>query len=98
MERFIRSLKDEALRRILLPLTLRAIEAEIDAYFAWYCEHRPHQSLGGVTPAEVLALPRLVTRRPRAPPKKRRVRPVRLVVSYVEGRPHLPIVELRRPA
>ena len=84
----------------------RLVERELDAWLAWYHEHRPHQGLHGRTPAAVLALAsRPGAQRGRAPPRARRqrsdvrnLRPVRLVVRHVEGRMHLPIVELRRAA
>jgi len=101
VERFIRSMKYEAFARIVVPLSLRLLARELDAYLAWYHEHRPHQALGGRTPSDVLEAARknLRSRRQRAPPKRRsKMRPLRLLVSFVEGRRHLPVVSLKRAA
>ncbi len=98
IERFIRSLKHEALACVVMPMSLRLLEQEIDAYLAWYHEHRPHQGLGGRTPREVLDEHGRSTkrRRARAPPKRKKLRPLRLVVSHLDDRRHLPIVALVR--
>jgi putative transposase len=69
LERAILTLKSACLWRVLVPLSLPRIEAEIAAYVSWYNEHRPHASLGGATPTEVrhgclpaCGLPRIETR------------------------------------
>jgi transposase InsO family protein len=101
VERFIRSLKQEALAPILVPMSLGLLAGELDAYVVWYHEHRPHQGLGGRTPREVLDAggKKVTSRRPRAPPKRRsKMRSRRLVVSFVEARRHLPVVNLQRAA
>ncbi|MGB2754671.1 MAG: DDE-type integrase/transposase/recombinase [Phycisphaerae bacterium] len=59
IERFIRSMKEEGLRRVLLPLGRRDFRRELDLYLAWYNGHRPHSALGGATPDE-----RYFSRRP----------------------------------
>jgi transposase InsO family protein len=53
IERFIRSLKSECLRVILVPLCEEAILCELSLFADWYNEHRPHSVLFGQTPAEV---------------------------------------------
>ncbi len=53
IERFIRSLKSECLRVILVPLHAQAILRELALFADWYNEHRPHTGLAGRTPAEV---------------------------------------------
>ncbi len=53
LERFIRSMKTECTRRVLVPLRLDAMRDELGCYVTWYNEHRPHQALDGRTPAEV---------------------------------------------
>jgi len=113
VERFILSMKTEALRRILVPLPLPLMRAEVAAYVRWYNTCRPHTTLGGATPQEVLdgvlpagKRPRLeprarypLARRDPATPLRRRVRErLELVVERVEGRAHLPVIELRRAA
>ena len=53
VERFIKSLKYEWLRRIIIPLRAERMGEELSCYTAWFNEHRPHQSLGGRSPFEV---------------------------------------------
>ena len=114
VERFIRSMKEEALRRILVPLSLGAMRAEVIAYASWYNAHRPHQALAGATPNERLFATtparegvRIETRSrmpmARGDPEgsdrvKRCGRKLELVVSYSDERKHLPIVALREAA
>ncbi|UCC29849.1 MAG: transposase, partial [Phycisphaerales bacterium] len=53
IERFIKSLKDEWLRRLIIPLRLKAMRADLSAYVSWFNERRPHQALDGRTPHEI---------------------------------------------
>lgn len=53
IERFIRTLKDECTRRIVVPLRRRDMRRELTCHLGWYNEHRPHEYLGGRTPNEV---------------------------------------------
>ena len=53
IERFIRSLKEECLRRIIVPFRLEGMRRELSLYTAWFNESRPHQGLEGLTPREV---------------------------------------------
>jgi len=69
IERFIRTLKDEGLRRILVPLTLPKMRAEADAIIAWYNTCRPHTTLGGRTPDERYRRVASACRRPRWEPR-----------------------------
>jgi transposase InsO family protein len=108
IERFMRTMKDECFRKILVPLSLAPMVRELSLYVFWYNEHRPHASLAGATPAEVRdgrlparSQPALEVRRdfplPRGDPtplRRRSSRPLELVVTYLEGRPHLPLIEL----
>jgi transposase InsO family protein len=111
-ERFILTLKQEALRRILVPLGLGDMRLEVAAFLGWYDEYRPHQGLGGRTPAEVYEgrAPANATMRFETRPRLAAARsenatgpPARvvgdgeleLVVTHLEGRKHLPIVDLR---
>jgi transposase InsO family protein len=93
VERFIRSLKEEWLRRIRIPLTRRAMHRELTSYARWFETHRPHQGLGGSTPLEVSGAPTSATAER---PIIDRLRPFDLVVRFHEGRRQLPIVELRQ--
>jgi len=106
VERFIRSMKQEATRCLLVPLSLAAMRREIRLYASWYNTERPHMGLGGKTPREVYvgrkARRRRFEPRPRWPHQPRHSKSdadkLRLAVSYVEGRKHLPVIELRRAA
>ena len=107
IERFIKSLKDEWLRRLIIPLRLEAMRKELSVYTFWFNEHRPHQALHGCTPREinedVVPLsqaqgfdlrPACTTGQDGAASSLR----LTLVVTYHEGRRHLPIIELTRAA
>ncbi len=110
LERFIRSMKTECTRRILVPLGLDAMRDELGSYVTWYNRHRPHQALDGLTPAEMYRGSAPAGRavgfepRPRWPAacdgsrQPKRARLLHLIVRFVEGRRHLPIVELARAA
>ena len=53
VERFIRSMKTECTRRILIPMRRETFRKELCLYAEWYNEHRPHQTLDSRTPNEV---------------------------------------------
>jgi len=106
VERFIRSMKQECMRCLLVPSSLAAMRREVGLYAIWYNTVRPHMALAGKTPREVYES-RTVRRRrfeprPKWPYPLRRRRAsgdkLRLTVSYIEGRKHLPVIELRRAA
>jgi transposase InsO family protein len=106
VERFIRSMKQECTRCVLVPMSIAAMRREIKLYTIWYNTERPHMALAGKTPSEVYAgratkKPRLEPR-PSWPLRPRRRRAdsdsFRLALSHVEGRHHLPVIELRRAA
>jgi putative transposase len=71
VERFIRSLKQEGLRRTLISLCQRTFCREVSSYSAWYNEHRPHTTLDGATPNEVYFGRRPANRSPRFEPRAR---------------------------
>ena len=104
IERFIRSMKTECTRRILVPFRLDDMRRELACYATWYNEHRPHQAHGGMSPGEVYR--EAAAERDRIEPRPRwplavgveRVQHVRLVVRRFAGRQHLPVVELKRAA
>ena len=95
IERFFLSLKDEWLRRILVPIDRDAMPRDVSLYLAWYAEHRPHQGLEGRTPKEVYdRLPAVE----RAKLKAKEVPRSELIVRFHEGRRQLPIVEIKQAA
>jgi len=113
VERFIKTMKNECTRRLLVPYERAAIRRELALYVDWYNLHRPHDRLDGVTPDEVYyrrrpgcRMPRFEPRRrwPRGSPRAGPLTKVRgrcgqrleLEVTYLAGRKHLPIVELKR--
>ncbi len=107
IERFIKSLKDEWLRRLIIPLRLEAMRSDLSAYASWFNEHRPHQALDGCTPREIYEdlVPLNQARRSDLRPAwladpDDGVSCLRLTLSvtYHEGRRHLPIIELKRAA
>jgi hypothetical protein len=100
IERFFLTLKSEAMRVIMVPLSLAAIRAELTAFAGWYDAYRPHQSFGGRTPAEFYeGLERADQRAARESViLLTSGKQLALEVSYLEGRKHLPIVELRAAA
>ena len=115
VERFIRSMKDECTRLILVPLRLEDMRTELSLYAGWYNDHRPHEWLEGKTPQEVYegrsprnTNPRFEPR-PKWPSESRCAAPqtriegrrgvrLSLVIGYLEGRKHLPMIELRKAA
>lgn len=104
VERFIRSMKQECTRRLLLaPLRHGTLRRELEAYARWYNQHRPHTTLAGRTPREAFeqrAGPRLrLKTRPRMPGLGPRAgTELRLAIGFLEGRKHLPVIELQRAA
>jgi len=112
IERFMRTLKDEGFRRILVPLGIEEMRGELAATVHWYNEHRPHRALRGATPAEVRDGRMPANEKPRLEPRARHplargsakelarrcTEPIVLDVTFVDGRKHLPIVALKRAA
>ena len=96
IERFFLTPKTEAMRVIAVPFSLEAMRAELVAFVRWYDAYRPHQSCGGRTPAEVYEGRERADQRTGTGSTGRLTsgRQVALDVSYLEGRQHLPIVEL----
>jgi transposase InsO family protein len=94
IERLIRTIKWECTRRILFPYSAQLARKELGLFTVWYNRVRPHERLRGATPDEVhdgaeVPLPRVVGPNTAA---------LTLQVHYLEGRKHLPIVELVRAA
>jgi transposase InsO family protein len=114
IERFIRTMKQEGTRRILVPFRFDKMRAELSRFFRWYNLFRPHTHLRGATPAEVLMRRRPANRKPRLEPRARypatgacavpRVKAratgcqLTLVPGTFEGARHLPVVRLRKAA
>jgi putative transposase len=115
VERLMRTMKREALRRILVPLDRRAFRRDVSLFVKWYNGHRPHTTLQAATPEEIYfdrvprsRAPRFEPRRrwPRGSPcagpaarvRGRRGQHLKLVVTHLAGRQHLPIVELKKAA
>jgi hypothetical protein len=113
IERFWRSIKDECFRRMPIPLGIGAMRAELAAYLSWYHTERPHQALGGLTPAERLSAERPARDQRRLEPRPlmpianngaartrpRRVRgTLQLCVVREIGSAKLPVLELRQAA
>ena len=113
VERFIRSMKSECTRRLIVPFRLAAMRAELGSYATWFNEHRPHEVLRGRTPIEVYRGLQPRNEAPRFEPRTRwpkRARcaapnvPVngkagahlKICLSRLERRAHLPIISLRR--
>jgi transposase InsO family protein len=111
IERFIKSFKGECMRRILVPYGLDDARHEISLYVEWYNIHRPHETLGGATPHEVFHGLTPANHQPRFEPREAwpgdsscAAPPVdvdsypavlQLDVAFLEGRRHLPIVQLQ---
>jgi transposase InsO family protein len=110
VERFVRTLKDEGLRRILVPLGRTAMQAEVEAFIGWYNAFRPHESLRGATPNEICRRVRpardgprfeIRARYPTRPGEKLRAKKgtvVKLSITDHEGRFHLPVICWRSAA
>ena len=52
LERFMRSKKNQCCRRIMVPMRVAKLRAEVSLYLVCRNHHRPHQRLGGRTPDE----------------------------------------------
>ncbi|MFO7870509.1 MAG: DDE-type integrase/transposase/recombinase [Kiritimatiellia bacterium] len=96
VERFIRSLKNECIRQILVPLDAGEFREELELYSIWYNEFRPHTFLNGRTPEERYNQEPLKLPTPDVP--NCQLPEMRLNVSFLEGRKHLPVVELKKAA
>ena len=109
IERFMRTLKQECFRRILVPYGRDAMARALTSFTTWYNEFRPHEGLHGATPDEICrgvqpahVGPRFETRR-KYPTRRRKLRArkgtrLELVIAHVDGKAHLPIVDLRAVA
>jgi putative transposase len=107
VERFFRSLKTECTRRLLVPLRISEMRHELALYRRWYNRHRPHQSLRGIPPEQLYldsfgcregGIAELKLFEGDAPRHRKSLRRVDLGISYLGGRRHLPIIQLRNAA
>jgi len=89
VERFIRTMKDEGTRRILVPQRRNTFRSEVRSFVTWYNEHRPHTTLEGRTPNEVYLRLRPANRRPRIEPRERWPRGAQCAVprTLIAGQP-----------
>jgi hypothetical protein len=71
IERFIRSVKQECVRRLLVPLRIDEMRRELELYCGWSNEWRPHEALGGRTPLEVCSRLPPANEKPRWEPRAR---------------------------
>ncbi len=96
VERFIRSLKTECTRALLVPFARKSLDREITHYVAWFNAERPHSRLAGRTPDEVYHGRFPACRRPRFETRERwpRRSPCARPHVLVRGRPGV-VVELK---
>lgn len=89
VERFIRTLKSECTRRILVPYRLEDFDRELSWYLAWYNGQRPHAGLDTRTPDEAYFGRRPACPAPRFEPRLRwpRRSPCAGPQALVRGRP-----------
>ena len=71
VERFIRSFKEEFLRRILISMGRESFREQVNSFISWFNELRPHQGLGGRTPEEVYRGKRPANEKPGFEPRRR---------------------------
>ena len=71
VERCIRTLKDEGVRRSLAPIRWRSVGRELSLFADWHNGHRPHGGLAGATPDEVYFGRLPAHHRPRYEPRPR---------------------------
>jgi len=106
IERFIRSFKDECIRFISVPLVPDSFRKEIELYGLWYNVYRPHERLKGQTPFNAYSSANKQSSSTPTPSPTINLKPSshstcgppQLVVKFLEGRRHLPIVSLRQAA
>jgi len=89
VERFIKTLKDETTRIILVPFRREAFRRELILFRDWYNEHRPHMTLEDKTPNEVYFKRREANAKPRIEPREHwpRGSPCAKPQTLVAGKP-----------
>ena len=88
IERFIRTMKAECTRRLLVPFRRDVLRRELALYVGWFNEHRPHDTLDASTPDEVYFGRRPACRKARFEPRRHwpRGSPCAGAQSKVRGR------------
>ncbi len=71
VERCIRTLKDEGVRRSLAPIRWRTVGSELALFADWHNGQRPHAGLAGATPDEIYCRRLPAHHRPRFEPRAR---------------------------
>ena len=109
-----RTMKVECTRLILIPFRRGTMVGELELFFNWYNDHRPHTTIEIRTPKEIYhdlspacEQPRLEPR-PRWPrsspcaspqaPMKSTRGAMHIQVGFLHGRKHLPIITLKHAA
>jgi len=96
-ERLVKTLKFECTKLICIPLNFKAMRYELALFFSWYNEFRTHEYWGSRTPMEVYN-----NSPPTESPLKlvhtSEVPTLELHVSCLEGRKHLPIIDIKKAA
>src|ERR1043165_8328333 len=89
IERFMRTLKQEGTRLILVPFRFATFHREVGLIVSWYNTARPHSSLGARTPEEVYFRQRPACRAPRFETRPRwpRRSPCAAPHALIRGRP-----------
>ncbi len=93
-ERFILTLKDGCTRVLaFMPFVQRSFRRELELFFDWYNQDRPHMTLDGATPDEVYFKLRPANRAPRFEPRARwpRASPCAAPQTLVKAQPGLVI-------
>jgi hypothetical protein len=114
LERLIQTMKVECTRLILVPFQRDAMARELELFFDWYNDHRPHTTLEVRTPNEVYHDLPPACEQPRFEPRPRwpRISPcaspqapmkstrgaVHIRIDFLHGRKHLPIITLKLAA
>ena len=89
VERFIRTMKDGGMRKIMVPTKHDAMRSEIRYFIEWYNDNRPHSALNSRTPNEVYNSSRPANRRPCIEPREhwQRRSPCANPCTLVAGKP-----------
>ncbi len=97
IERFWRTLKDLLGVKLWPPLSAEHLEARVELALAYYSHLRPHQGLGGATPAEVYRGKTPAAQLAAPPPRKTRESttgeaPLPLEVHYLDHERRMPVL------